>query len=429
LGRKLGGITVHAGARVMSEARPGEVLVSSMTKELVPASGFEFEDRGLHRLKGIDSEWHLYGVTAVDGAPRPAPLQPEDALRLREGIKPPPLVERRSGRIGVAALAILVAIGAALLIVHRPHPVQIRSNSLIRIDPKTNEIVADVPVADPGGSQLIAVPPHEIWVLSQQDQVISVVDATTNEVHSVGVFGGSATSGTAGYGLTYAAGAIWVTGGNNEVEELDPATRTVRATIRIQGGPSLLAAGYGRVWVTVHDRDLVVAIDPGSARVALKATIGSGANGIGVGEGAVWVSNYSDGTVSKIDPTSGTTTQIDLSVIRTVSGSQLNLAGGPATVGIGFGSAWVSDVKNGVVYRIDPATDQVVATIPVGRPSSEYASDIAAADGSMWVASPESKTIVRINPATNSVSGRIHVPYTPNGLTVGDGSVWVTLNP
>jgi virginiamycin B lyase len=81
------------------------------------------------------------------------------------------------------------------------------------------------------------------------------------------------------------------------------------------------------------------------------------------------------------------------------------------------------------VYRIDPATDQVVATIPVGKPSSEYASDVAAADGSMWVTSPESKTIVRINPATNSVSGRIHVPYTPNGLTVGDGSVWVTLNP
>jgi class 3 adenylate cyclase len=59
LGRKLGGVTVHAGARVMSEAAPGEVLVSSMIKDLVLASGFEFADRGTHQLNGLDGEWHL----------------------------------------------------------------------------------------------------------------------------------------------------------------------------------------------------------------------------------------------------------------------------------------------------------------------------------------------------------------------------------
>ncbi len=71
LGRKLGGVTVHAGARVMSEAAPGEVLVSSMIKDLVPASGFVFADRGIHELKGIEGEWHLYAVTSVDGTSRP----------------------------------------------------------------------------------------------------------------------------------------------------------------------------------------------------------------------------------------------------------------------------------------------------------------------------------------------------------------------
>jgi class 3 adenylate cyclase len=42
------------------EAQPGEVLVSGVMKDLVPASGFTFEDRGVHTLKGIDGEWRLF---------------------------------------------------------------------------------------------------------------------------------------------------------------------------------------------------------------------------------------------------------------------------------------------------------------------------------------------------------------------------------
>jgi DNA-binding beta-propeller fold protein YncE len=212
-----------------------------------------------------------------------------------------------------------------------------------------------------------------------------------------------------------------VTGGNNEVEQVDPTLHSVGLSLTIPGGPALLASGFGRIWVMVHDSQRAVAIDPNRARVVLTAKTGPGGNGIGIGEGAMWVSNYSDGTVSKIDPVTGTTTQIEVGV----SATGVHFAG-PATIGIGFGSAWVSDVEKGVVYRIDPATDRVIATITVGKPSSSYASDIAAADGSMWVTSPESRTVVRIDPATNSVQWRIHLPYPPEDLTVGLGSVWVT---
>src|SRR5207249_393039 len=130
--------------------------------------------------------------------------------RLREEIKPPPITQRRWGRIGIAALALIVVVAVVLFVANRPRPIRVLDNSLVQIDPTTNEIVADVPVADPGGSQLTAVPPHEIWVLSQRDQVISVVDASTHEVHSVGVFGGQATFPGAGYGIVYAAGEVWV---------------------------------------------------------------------------------------------------------------------------------------------------------------------------------------------------------------------------
>jgi len=62
LGDTVGGIAVHVGARVMAKARADEVLVSSAVKGLAAASGFEFTNRGLHKLKGVPEKWRLYRV-------------------------------------------------------------------------------------------------------------------------------------------------------------------------------------------------------------------------------------------------------------------------------------------------------------------------------------------------------------------------------
>ena len=59
---KVGGIAVHIGARVMGKAGPGEVLVSSTVKDLVAGSGLRFQDCGLHELKGVPGEWHIFAV-------------------------------------------------------------------------------------------------------------------------------------------------------------------------------------------------------------------------------------------------------------------------------------------------------------------------------------------------------------------------------
>ena len=59
---KVAGIAVHTGARVASQAGPGEVLVSSTVKDLVAGSGIEFHDRGAAELKGIPGEWRLFAV-------------------------------------------------------------------------------------------------------------------------------------------------------------------------------------------------------------------------------------------------------------------------------------------------------------------------------------------------------------------------------
>ena len=60
MGDKLGGIAVHIAARVLAQAGPSEVVVSSTVKDLVAGSGLKFEDSGSHVLKGVPGEWRLY---------------------------------------------------------------------------------------------------------------------------------------------------------------------------------------------------------------------------------------------------------------------------------------------------------------------------------------------------------------------------------
>ena len=65
IGEKIAGISVVTGSRISSLAVSGEVLVSSTVKDLVAGSGFLFEDRGEHDLKGVPGTWRLYAVTSA----------------------------------------------------------------------------------------------------------------------------------------------------------------------------------------------------------------------------------------------------------------------------------------------------------------------------------------------------------------------------
>jgi class 3 adenylate cyclase len=60
LGEDVGGIAVHIGYRIASQAGAGEVLVSSTVKDLVAGSGIEFADPGVHTLKGVPGKWRLF---------------------------------------------------------------------------------------------------------------------------------------------------------------------------------------------------------------------------------------------------------------------------------------------------------------------------------------------------------------------------------
>ena len=62
IGDDVAGMAVNIGARIGALADPGEVYVSSTVKELVVGSGLDFEERGVHALKGAPGEWSLFAV-------------------------------------------------------------------------------------------------------------------------------------------------------------------------------------------------------------------------------------------------------------------------------------------------------------------------------------------------------------------------------
>jgi class 3 adenylate cyclase len=61
-GDDLAGLAVHAAARVLSHAGPGEVVASSTVKDLVAGSAIRFTEHGEHELAGVPGRWRLYRV-------------------------------------------------------------------------------------------------------------------------------------------------------------------------------------------------------------------------------------------------------------------------------------------------------------------------------------------------------------------------------
>jgi class 3 adenylate cyclase len=62
-GKDIGGIAVHAAARVMAQSLPTEVLVSRVVTDLVAGAGLKFSERGSHELKGLPGRWDLFAAS------------------------------------------------------------------------------------------------------------------------------------------------------------------------------------------------------------------------------------------------------------------------------------------------------------------------------------------------------------------------------
>jgi class 3 adenylate cyclase len=62
-GEDIAGIAVNTAARIMSEAQPGETLVSRVVTDLVAGAGVNFSPREPCELKGLPGRWDLFAAS------------------------------------------------------------------------------------------------------------------------------------------------------------------------------------------------------------------------------------------------------------------------------------------------------------------------------------------------------------------------------
>ena len=87
------------------------------------------------------------------------------------------------------------------------------------------------------------------------------------------------------------------------------------------------------------------------------------------------------------------------------------------------GSEGGATVEPNSVAIIDPASNTVVGSVPVGiRPVG-----VATGEGSVWVANTDDKTVSRIDATTRQLVRTIAVSEYPSDIAVTRGSAWVAL--
>jgi virginiamycin B lyase len=147
--------------------------------------------------------------------------------------------------------------------------------------------------------------------------------------------------------------------------------------------------------------------------------IGTDADWVQITDDAVWVASSEPPSVHKIDPK----TNKEVAVVT--------VPGDPCSgLTFGFGSLWVPLCgKPSSMVRVDPATNQIRAALPIGPAGPE--GGIAASRDSVWIVTDDAGTLVRIDPVSNKVRQTISIApgsYNPafDGSTSGDGTVWIT---
>jgi YVTN family beta-propeller protein len=176
---------------------------------------------------------------------------------------------------------------------------------------------------------------------------------------------------------------------------------------------------------------------PGGGPISI--AVGSRPGVPAVGAGAIWVPNTGDGTVSRIDPRTNR-------VIATIAigdseafyhrsceayGSvhsfmvttfDVRLCDLPSAVAAGPGVVWVLRNDTQDVLRIDPSTNRITASIPLGAAPW----DLTATADAVWVTSFLQDQVIRVDPALNRVVHRFSgFSHGPTGLAVAGDTVWV----
>lgn len=210
-----------------------------------------------------------------------------------------------------------------------------RDASLVRVAPADRKVSAKaaIGVADPAGR--IAAGVGSIWVVADKKGIVTRIDPDTNEpVADIHVAGGASS-------VLFTAKALWVTSGTgNRLTRIHPHTNEIVEVIEVGRDPGPLAVADGSVWTLNRADGSVTRVDAETNKVVTTIAIGySVASGdIAGGEGSVWIS-APEAPLVRIDPRTNKVAQ--------------RFAGEPGgAVLVAHGSLWLAVGRQ--TWRLDP---------------------------------------------------------------------------
>jgi streptogramin lyase len=185
-------------------------------------------------------------------------------------------------------------------------------------------------------------------------------------------------------GVTIGAGSVWlVTDKKGSLARIDPATGSITQTVHVPPGSFNPRFADGHVWVTRVNGAELTSVDPASGKVVSHHPTGKHPRFLTSGAGAVWTLNQGSGTISRIGTagkqptvtipvnmpgpggdiaygegriwsTSMATRKVPLSIVDAATSTVLCQWEGPGgdSLGVGFGSVWLTDYHGGTLSRI-----------------------------------------------------------------------------
>jgi len=192
--------------------------------------------------------------------------------------------------------------------------------------------------------------------------------------------------------------------------------------VKLAGGPDWPTLLDGSLWVLAPDgpqgdggtQPLVYRLDAASGDEQARVPIGGRlCQGIVAALGMVWA--CTDTGLARIDPAVN-------AVVTEVPFATAQVFVRPVVT---EGRIWMlsGNVVADQLVEIDPASNQVVATHPLGH----VASGLAAGEGALWATAPADGLVLRIEPTSGDVTVHAEGLPGPGTMAVGAGSLWVAL--
>jgi streptogramin lyase len=194
----------------------------------------------------------------------------------------------------------------------------------------------------------------------------------------------------------------------------------------LETAASALAAADGSVWLSDNHGELY-RLAPGASTLEraeqdVPALESLAPDRLVGAKGSLWMSWFPSGPccvlrlmdLYRVDPTTG-------EVIATIDGATQVVASG---IGFVWAAMNVNPTDALRLVRIDMET---YATTQIGVLKFPWA-DLTVARGAVWASSPGDGTIVRLDPVTGEEIERIRIGGKPRALAAGGGAVWATIN-